>query len=114
MVLISSLHFYWSSAEYICVPLSHLFNQSLLTGTLPFDWVSANVVPIHKWNDKHVPGNYWPISLTSVVIQAFDRIIHPYLVSALGRHYVLSPSQPGFGTKRSTVHVTLLTEAVSD
>ena len=62
----------------------------------------------------HVPGNYWPISLISVVIQAFDCIIHPYLVSALGSHYVLSPSQPGFGTKRYTVHVTLLTETVSD
>ena len=47
-----------AAAEHISVPLSHLFNQSLSTGTLPFDWVSGNVVPIHKRNDKHVPGNY--------------------------------------------------------
>ena len=101
-----------SSAEYISVPLSHLFNQSLSTGTLPFDWVSANVVPIHKRNDKHIPGNYRPISLTSVVIKVFERIIHQHLVSALESHHLLSPSQSGFRTRRSTV--TLLTEAVND
>ena len=101
-----------SSAEYISVPLSHLFNQSLSTGTLPFDWVSANVVPIHKRNDKHIPGNYRPISLPSVVIKVFERIIHQHLVSALESHHLLSPSQSGFRTRRSTV--TLLTEAVSD
>ena len=101
-----------SSAEYISVPLSHLFNQSLSTGTLPFDWVSANVVPIHKRNDKHIPGNYQPISLTSVVVKVFEHIIHQHLVSALESHHLLSPSQSGFRTKRSTV--TLLTEAVND
>ena len=101
-----------SSADYISLPLCHLFNKSLSTGTLPFDWISGNIVPIHKRNDKHNPSNYRPISLTSVVIKVFERILHRHLVSALERHRVLSPSQSGFRNKRSTV--TLLTEATDD
>ena len=101
-----------AAAEHISVPLSHLFNQSLSTGTLPFDWVSGNVVPIHKQNDKHVPGNYRPISLTSIVIKVFERILHRYLVSALESHHLLSSSQFGFRAKRSTT--SLLVDAVDD
>ena len=98
-----------TAAEHISVPLSHLFNQSLLTGTLPFDWVSANIVPIYKRNDKHIPGNYRPISLTSKV---FERILFRHLVSALESHHLLSPSQFGFRAGRSTV--SLLVDAVDD
>ena len=77
-----------AAAEHISVPLSYLFNQSLSTGTLPIDWVSGNIVPIHKRNDKHIPGNYRPISLTSAVINVFEHILHRYLVSALESHHV--------------------------
>ena len=101
-----------AAAEHISVPLSHLFNQSLSTGTLPFDWVSGNVMPIHKRNDKHVPGNHRLISLTSVVIKVFERILHRYLVSALENHHLLSSSQFGFRAKRSTI--SLLVDAVDD
>ena len=37
------------------------------TGTLPRDWVYANVVPGFKCDDRYVPSNYCPISLTSIV-----------------------------------------------
>ena len=63
-------------------------------------------MPIHKRNDKHTPGNYWPISLISIV---FEHILFCHLVSAL---VSLSPSQVGFRAKRSTV--SLLVEAVDD
>ena len=46
------------AAEHICVPLSKLFNQSMSSGELPQDWVTANVVPIHKRSDKRLPSNY--------------------------------------------------------
>ena len=101
-----------TAADFICVPLCNLFNKSLSTGTLPFDWVSGNIVSIHKRNDKHNPCNYRPISLTSVIMKVFERIIHRHLVSALEHYHLLTPSQSGFRNKRSTV--TLLTEAVDD
>jgi len=101
-----------NAADFIAVPLCHLFNKSLSTGTLPFDWVSGNIVPVHKRKDKHITRNYRPISLTSIVIKVFERIVHRQLVSSLERHNLLSSSQSGFRNKRSTV--SLLTEAADD
>jgi hypothetical protein len=98
-----------NTADFISVPLCHLFNKSL---SFPFDWVSGNIVPVHKRNDKHNPCSYRPISLTSVLMKVFERIIHSHLVSVLERHHLISPSQSCFRRKRSTV--TVLAEAVDD
>ncbi len=35
-----------------------IFNQSLHTGTLPQDWLSANVAPIYKKSNRHKAENY--------------------------------------------------------
>jgi len=98
-----------NAADFIAVPLCHLFNKSLSTGMLPFDWVSGNIVTVHKCNDKHNPNNYRPISLTSKV---FEHIVYRHLVSSLEHHHLLSSTQSGSRNKRSTV--TLLTEAADD
>jgi len=47
-------------------------NASLNFSILPFDWLSANIVPIHKRNAKHLLENYRPISLTSVVVKLWS------------------------------------------
>ena len=54
------------AAAYTCFPLPRLFNQSILTGKLPQDWVTVNVVPVFKKGDPHLPSNYRSISLTSI------------------------------------------------
>ena len=54
-------------------------NKSVISGSLPFDWISANIVPIHKKNDRHSPDNYRPISLTSIIVKVLERIIHKHL-----------------------------------
>ena len=46
-----------SNAEAIAFPLCDSFNKSMSTGTLPRDWVCANVVPIFKRDNKYVPSN---------------------------------------------------------
>ena len=97
-----------NTADFICVSLCKLFNKSLSTGALPFDWVSGNVVPVHKHNEEHNPCNYRPISLTSVLIKVFEQIIHHHLVCILERHHLISPSQSGFRRKRSTVRPSLI------
>ena len=94
------------------IPLSRLFQLSLSSGALPRDWVTANVVPVHKKGDKHLPSNYCPISLTSIVVKVMERIIHRQLVLALESKHLISDSQHGFRRKRSTV--TLLLSAIND
>ena len=39
----------------------------LCSGTLPQDWISAHIVPVHEKNDKSNPSNYRPTSLTSII-----------------------------------------------
>lgn len=53
-------------AEILTPVLTKIFNQSLREGTLPADWLTANVCPIYKKGDRSLPVNYRPVSLTSV------------------------------------------------
>ena len=82
------------------------------SGKLPLDWVSANVVPVHKKGDKHLASNYRPISLTFIFIKVMERIIHQQLVAALEQHNLLDDFQFGFRQKHSIV--SLLLEAIHD
>ncbi|VDI57994.1 Hypothetical predicted protein, partial [Mytilus galloprovincialis] len=47
----------------ICYPLFLIFNKSIKEGKVPDDWI---VSPIFKKGKKRKPGNYRPVSLTSV------------------------------------------------
>lgn len=48
-------------------PIFLIFVDSILTGLVPADWRKANVVPIFKKGQRHIPENYRPVSLTSIV-----------------------------------------------
>ena len=37
-----------AGADIICSPLSKIFQLSLDSGSLPRDWITANIVPVHK------------------------------------------------------------------
>ena len=45
--------------------LQVIFTQSLNTGSLPSDWLQANVCPVFKKGNRTSASNYQPISLTS-------------------------------------------------
>jgi hypothetical protein len=81
--------------------LKTVFNLSLRQGTVPADWKTANVTPIFKKGDRNTPGNYRPISLTSVVGKMLESIIRDKIVSHLERHSLIRDSQHGFRNKRS-------------
>ena len=111
-ILFQPFYLLMSSTEASASPLCYLFNKSMSAGILPRDWVCANVVPIFKRDNKHVPSNYRPISLTSIVVKTMERIIHSELTSTLGSHNLNSVYQFGFHKNHSTTH--LLLEAVHD
>ncbi|KAK4810488.1 hypothetical protein QYF61_004268 [Mycteria americana] len=69
-------------AEELTKPLSIIYQQSWLTGEVPADWRLANVTPIFKKGRKEDPGNYRPVSLTSVPGKLMEQII----LSAITRH----------------------------
>ena len=87
--------------DEIANALTILFNKSLITGKVPDEWKLANVTPIFKKGNKSQPGNYRPISLTSVVGKLMESIIRDKTVEYLEKNAIIKDSQHGFRNKRS-------------
>ena len=65
--------------------LMDIFQSSLDTGIVPEDWKLANVVPIFKQGSRASPGNYRPVSLTSVPVKHVKAKLMKLLVNLLKR-----------------------------
>jgi hypothetical protein len=83
-------------ADILCRPLSMLFGQSFDSGVLPSDWRTAIICPIFKKGDKFDPGNYRPVSLTSLVVKIMESIIYDTTIKFLVKHHVIPDNQHGF------------------
>ncbi len=94
-------------AKNLSLPLSIFFNKSLLEGLLPDICKSAAVIPIHKGGDKSIAANYRPISLTSVLVKIFEKIIRRSLVKYLEENNLMNDTQHGFRKGRSCISALL-------
>ena len=81
--------------------LTIIFQCSLDTGIIPDDWKTANIVPIHKKNDRSKPANYRPISLTCITSKLFEHIIASHIMQHLEINGILYDLQHGFRQNRS-------------
>ncbi|KAK4832424.1 hypothetical protein QYF61_023103 [Mycteria americana] len=88
-------------AEVLTKPLSIIYQQSWLTGEVPADWRLANVTPIFKKGRKEDPGNYRPVSLTSVPGKLMEQIILSAIIGHVEDNQGIKPSQHGFRKGRS-------------
>ena len=79
-----------------------IFNNSMAEGSLPEDWLLANVSPIYKKGKKHVAGNYRPVSLTCIVCKLMEGLVREEIMTFLKTNKILSPKQFGFLSGRST------------
>ena len=79
-------------SESVTIPLKIIFEESLQKGIFPEIWKKANVVPIHKKEDKI----YCPISLLPIFGKVFERVIYNSLFSHFLSNKLFTPSQSGF------------------
>ena len=97
------------SARELAYPFKLLFDVSMKSGKIPSKWKIAEVRPIFKKGSKTTPGNYRPVSLTSIVCKLFETFLRDALCSHLLTNKLLSPHQFGFCKGRSCTTQLLVT-----
>ena len=95
--------------QSIKVPLSIIFRKCYESGILPEAWKKAHVTPIHKKGSKVVPGNYRPVSLTSVIGNMMESIVKDQLVEHMMLYNLFCDAQHGFVPRCSCMTQLLVT-----
>ncbi|CAM5083381.1 unnamed protein product [Natator depressus] len=94
-------------ADVIAELLAIIFENSWRSGEVPDDWKKANVVPIFKKGKKEDPGNYRPVSLTSVPGKIMEQVLKESILKHLEERKVIRNSQHGF-TKGKSCRTNLI------
>ena len=89
--------------------LQVIFTQSYLTGMLPQDWLSANVVAIYKKGNRSEPANYRPVSPTCVTTKIMEHIIFHSIMARLESYNLLQHYQHGLKQQHSTESQLIIT-----
>ena len=98
-------------AVSLAYPLSLMFKISYNTGCIPRDWKLAHVVPVHKKGSKNNVENYRPISLTSLVMKTYERILKEELL--IRTSHLLDNRQHGFlRLKSCSTNMVTFTDSV--
>ena len=64
-------------------PLYKIFQESINSGCVPQSWKTATITPIFKSDDRSLPENYRPISITSQVGKLLEKIMRSKMLDHL-------------------------------
>ena len=67
------------AAPSICSPITHLFNLSLLTLTVPCQWKTSVITPVAKIKQPTQCSDYRPISISHILSRLLEKIGRPRL-----------------------------------
>ena len=83
--------------------LAELFNMCLKEPCFPDFWKVSSVVPVFKnVGERSTAKNYRSVSLLSLVIKVFEKLINNRIVDHLEKSDLFSDFQYGFSSSRST------------
>ena len=77
-------------------PLYIIFKKSLKSGQLPSNFKNANIFPIFKKGNRNSPGNFRPVSITSVSCKILESIIRDNMTQHLESNNLVSKEEHGF------------------
>ena len=83
-------------SHQIAPGLTVMYQKSVDTGSLPTDWLNANISCLFKKGDKHSTENYRPVSLTSVPCKILEHIMCKHLLKHLEKNKILTSLNHGF------------------
>jgi hypothetical protein len=81
--------------------LASIYQKSINTGSLPNDWLNANITCVFKKGDTHAAENYRPVSLTSIPCKLLEHIICKHMLKHLEKYKVLTSLNHGFRSGHS-------------
>ncbi|XP_012567081.1 uncharacterized protein LOC105850990 [Hydra vulgaris] len=90
------------SPEGFVDPIVYIFKLSFKTGCVRYQWSVVNISPIYKGRSKLDPGNYRPVSLTSVICKMFKKLIRGVILEHLVSNGLISDEQTCFVPNKSS------------
>ena len=82
--------------ESTTVPLKIIFEQSLKENKFPEVWKKANIVPVHKKEDKNLIRNYRSVSLLPIFSKIYERVVCNALFNYFKDNKLFTSFQSGF------------------
>ena len=94
-----------------------LFNKCIKDGKIPEIWKIATVIPLHKKGSIHLPCNYRPVSLTSILCKVYEKFIRKHILDFIKDS--INSNQHGFSAGKSTLSnllesIDIINEYLSD
>ena len=102
-----STHMLKNTAASIAPSINSLFNLSIRLGKVPDQWKHSTIVPIPKSSKPAEPGNYRLISLICILCKLLEKHMCNLMHNHLSNSNLLSNTQWGFRSGRSTVTALL-------
>ena len=91
----------------LVIPIKYIINLCFKTGHFPDQLKLADIIPLHKKDERYKCNNYRPISLLSNLSKIFEKTMHSRLYEFLENFDLLYKHQYGFRKKHSTNHALI-------
>ena len=73
-------------------------------GCFTNEWKKANLVPVHKKNDKQLLKNHGPTSLLPICSKVLERLLYNSMYEFSIQKNLITPNQSGFKTGNSCIN----------